>query len=109
MPAFGRLAIKDPVTGRWLSNLNRGGTRVRYRRIDGRMVWGYGADKPEHKSIGKCKVCGCDSEHFVNWNDEDGTRKHGIICEKCCSEGRVNLQEGYKKQFQNACKVEYKN
>ena len=39
MPAFGRLAIKDPVTGRWLSNLNRGGTRVRYRRIDGRMVW----------------------------------------------------------------------
>lgn len=76
--------------------------------FDGRMVWGFGSDLPEHKSIGKCKICQCASEHFVNWNDEDGTRKHGIICEKCCEKGAVNLQEGYKKQFQNACKVELK-
>lgn len=39
MPAFGRLGIKDPVTGRWLSNLARGGTFVRHKFPDGRSRW----------------------------------------------------------------------
>lgn len=39
MPAFGRLGVKDPVTGRWLSNLASGGTFVRHRTEEGRLRW----------------------------------------------------------------------
>ena len=68
--------------------------------FDGRMAVGFNEDSPEHKVIGRCRICGAESEHFVNWNEPTGERKHGIICEQCCLEGRVNLQEGYHRLFQ---------
>ncbi|WOL24674.1 hypothetical protein fHeYen902_328c [Yersinia phage fHe-Yen9-02] len=39
MPAFGRLAIKDPSTGKWISNLAVGGTKVRAKSSTGGLIW----------------------------------------------------------------------
>ncbi|AXG66495.1 hypothetical protein JA33_091 [Dickeya phage vB_DsoM_JA33] len=39
MPAIGRLAIKNPSTGAWISNLTKGGMKVRWTRPDGVTVW----------------------------------------------------------------------
>jgi len=65
--------------------------------FDGRETWAFGADLPGHQVIGKCRVCGVESEHFINWNDETGIRKHGIVCQSCCTQGKVILQHGYKR------------
>jgi UPF0176 protein len=66
--------------------------------FDGRETWGFGADLPGHEVVGRCRVCGGESEHFVNWNEESGERKHGIVCPECCAAGKVELQEGYRKR-----------
>jgi len=39
MPSLGRLAIKNPSTGAWISNLTKGGMKVRWQRDDGTIVW----------------------------------------------------------------------
>lgn len=59
--------------------------------FDGREAMGFNVDSPEHKVIGKCRVCGAKSEHLVNYYD-GGKNTYGIICESCCESGKVNLQ-----------------
>lgn len=40
MAAYGRLALKDPRLGVWISNLSVGGTRVRIRDPEtGKLRW----------------------------------------------------------------------
>ena len=39
MSAYGILSFKNPRTGDWVSNLAKGGVRVRYLRPDGTKVW----------------------------------------------------------------------
>ncbi len=59
--------------------------------FDQRMTIGFNIDSKDHVSVGKCRVCAAPSEHLVNWNDH-GRRAHGIICESCCTAGKVQLQ-----------------
>lgn len=60
--------------------------------FDQRMTLGFNTDSPQHKIVGKCRLCAAPSEHLVNWND-NGRRAHGIICEECCAAGKVQLQQ----------------
>ena len=60
--------------------------------FDQRMIMGFNTDSPEHKVVGKCRICNKTSEHLVNWND-NGRRAHGVICEECCESGKVQLQQ----------------
>lgn len=40
MPALGRLAIKNPATGAWISNLTRGGMKIRWTNpATGLTIW----------------------------------------------------------------------
>lgn len=39
MPAYARLAFKDPSTDKWVANLATGGTKVRYQAADGSVQW----------------------------------------------------------------------
>lgn len=59
--------------------------------FDGRETMGFNTDKPEHKVVGKCRVCGKTSEHLVNYFD-NGKNTYGIICETCCNLGKVDLE-----------------
>ncbi len=59
--------------------------------FDGREAMGFNVDSPEHKIVGKCRVCGETSEHLVNYYDNK-KNTYGIICESCCESGKVNLQ-----------------
>lgn len=60
--------------------------------FDQRMTIGFNTDSPEHKIVGKCRICHAPSEHLVNW-DDNGRRAHGIICVACCRSGKVELQQ----------------
>lgn len=59
--------------------------------FDGRETMGFNLDDPRHKIIGKCRNCGNKSENLVNYYD-NGKNTYGIICEKCCKSGKINLQ-----------------
>ncbi|QZE60017.1 hypothetical protein pEaSNUABM35_00100 [Erwinia phage pEa_SNUABM_35] len=39
MPAYARLAFKDPSRDRWVANLAYGGTKVRWQDTDGTVRW----------------------------------------------------------------------
>ncbi|AQT28578.1 hypothetical protein YOLOSWAG_96 [Erwinia phage vB_EamM_Yoloswag] len=39
MPAYARLAFKDPSTDKWVANLATGGTKIRYTAADGSVQW----------------------------------------------------------------------
>lgn len=59
--------------------------------FDGRETIAFNADKPEYKTVGKCRNCGKPSENLVNYwkaKDED---VYGIICTNCISSGQVKL------------------
>ena len=59
--------------------------------FDGRETIGFNTDKPEHKVVGKCRVCGKSSENLVNYFD-NGKNTYGIICIDCCNSNKVNLE-----------------
>lgn len=59
--------------------------------FDGRETVGFNTDDPKHKIVGKCRNCGKKSENLVNYYD-NGKNTYGIICEKCCESGKIDLQ-----------------
>jgi UPF0176 protein len=50
--------------------------------FDGRVTMGFNTDSPEHVVIGRCDVCGAQSEEFVN-DDGSPDRRHFICCAAC--------------------------
>ncbi len=69
--------------------------------FDSREVMGFNTQSPYHKVIGKCRVCGEQSENLVNYYD--GTEnKYGIICISCCKKGTVRLERDYEERFAHA-------
>jgi UPF0176 protein len=50
--------------------------------FDGRIAMGFNTDSPDHKVIGRCKLCGVACESFVN-DDADPNRPHFICCDSC--------------------------
>jgi UPF0176 protein len=67
--------------------------------FDERMTIGFNIDSPEHVVVGKCKLCGTVSENVVNYNTVEGDRIHAIICDECCEDMKVDLQEGYREKY----------
>lgn len=59
--------------------------------FDEREAIGFNTDSPEHKIIGRCRVCKATSENLVNYF-EKGKNTYGIICIDCCESGKVNLE-----------------
>ncbi len=59
--------------------------------FDGRETMAFNADKPDYKSVGKCRVCGASSENLVNFFD-GGKNTYGIICADCCNSNKVELE-----------------
>jgi UPF0176 protein len=59
--------------------------------FDGRETMGFNTNSPKHKIVGKCRNCGKKSENLINYYD-NGENKYGIICEKCCKSGKIELQ-----------------
>lgn len=59
--------------------------------FDGREAVGFNTDDPNHKIIGKCRICDNKSENLVNYYD-NGKNRYGIICINCCDSGKVELQ-----------------
>lgn len=71
--------------------------------FDGRIAMGFNTDSPEHQVIGKCAICGVQSENLVDYYlpDSDGMavegRIHNIVCEKCIAENKVVLDTQFDK------------
>lgn len=59
--------------------------------FDERETIGFNTNSPEHKIVGKCRVCGQKSENLVNYFD-GGKNTYGIICINCCMLGKVELE-----------------
>lgn len=59
--------------------------------FDEREAIGFNTHSPEHKIIGKCRICGATSENLVNYF-EKGKNTYGIICASCCESGKVDLE-----------------
>ncbi|MEK9206897.1 MAG: rhodanese-related sulfurtransferase [Patescibacteria group bacterium] len=59
--------------------------------FDGRETIAFNTDSPEHKIVGKCRVCGTPSENLVNYFN-NGKNTYGIICVDCCNSNKVNLE-----------------
>lgn len=66
--------------------------------FDGREIMGFNTDSPDHKVIGRCRMCGEGSENLVNYY-EDGVNRYGIICIPCCKSGKVRLERDYEERF----------
>lgn len=50
--------------------------------FDGRVMMGFYTDDPKHVIVGKCEVCGAQSENMVDCRDK-GCNGQFVICEKC--------------------------
>ncbi len=59
--------------------------------FDGRETIAFNQDQPEHKVIGKCRICRNKSENLVNYFD-GGKNTYGIICINCCESNKVELE-----------------
>jgi len=57
--------------------------------FDGRVMMGFHTDSKDHQIVGRCDWCGVVSENYINFNTDDGERKHGICCEACIAKGVV--------------------
>lgn len=53
--------------------------------FDKRVVMSFNADSPEHKIVGKCEICGKNSNNYVNCVIDE-CHKHFICCENCVDE-----------------------
>lgn len=57
--------------------------------FDNRLMMGFNLDSKDHVVIGKCDLCGTESENIENYLDKNGVRQHGIACEECIEKGVV--------------------
>jgi UPF0176 protein len=68
--------------------------------FDGRETMGFNLDDPKHKTVGKCRVCGTNSENLVNYFD-GGKNTYGIICIDCCNSNKVELERKPTSELNN--------
>ena len=59
--------------------------------FDEREAIGFNTESPDHKMVGKCRVCQKPSENLVNYFD-GGKNTYGIICVDCCNNNKVELE-----------------
>lgn len=59
--------------------------------FDQREMIAFNQDSPEHKIVGKCRICAAASENLVNYF-ANGKNTYGIICVDCCNSGKVDLE-----------------
>jgi len=68
--------------------------------FDGRETIGFNTEDPEHKIVGKCRVCGAKSENLVNYFNK-GKNTYGIICVDCCESNKVDLERKPTSELNN--------
>lgn len=66
--------------------------------FDERKLWTPQVNLENHKVIGKCRFCGKQSEHMINWYEDGELRKQGVVCEECVS-NRVVIPDGEATKF----------
>jgi UPF0176 protein len=60
--------------------------------FDSRLAIGFNTDSPDHIIVGKCEVCGTQSENVIDYKrPEIKERLHGPVCEKCLAEKKAFL------------------
>jgi len=65
--------------------------------FDGRVAMGFNVNDKQHKTIGKCDICGKPSENFVDYFLTDkkplkrSDRIYGIVCKDCIAAKKVRL------------------
>jgi UPF0176 protein len=60
--------------------------------FDNRLTIGFNTDSPDHIIVGKCEVCGTQSENVIDYKrPEMAQRLHGPVCEKCLLEEKAFL------------------
>jgi len=57
--------------------------------FDNRLLMGFNLDSKDHVVIGRCDLCGAESENIENYLDKNGIRQHGIVCHDCIEKGVV--------------------
>ncbi|MFM7088291.1 MAG: rhodanese-related sulfurtransferase [Candidatus Paceibacterota bacterium] len=63
--------------------------------FDERIAMGFHTDDPKHQIVGKCDMCGLQSERYVNCAN-DVCHRHFVACDACVAEGggSVKCKEG---------------
>jgi len=69
--------------------------------FDQREMIGFNIDDPNHKIIGKCRICGEKSENLEDYFDGK-KNSYGIICVSCAKSGKVELERKPTSQIKNS-------
>ena len=59
--------------------------------FDQREMIGFNTEDPNHKIVGKCRICGEKSENLEDYFDGK-KNTYGIICVNCAKSGKVELE-----------------
>ncbi len=59
--------------------------------FDQREMIGFNTKDPNHKIVGKCRICGAKSENMEDYFDGK-KNTYGIICVNCAKSGKVELE-----------------
>jgi UPF0176 protein len=60
--------------------------------FDKRLAIGFNTTSPKHVIVGKCEICGLQSENVIDYKRPEAVeRLHGPVCEKCLTEKKAFL------------------
>jgi UPF0176 protein len=60
--------------------------------FDNRLTIGFNTDSLDHIIVGKCEVCGIQSENVIDYKTPDAPiRKHGPVCQECLRQEKAFL------------------
>jgi UPF0176 protein len=58
--------------------------------FDGRLMMGFNTESEKHVVVGKCQICGSQSENVINYILPGfPERYHGIVCQNCLSQNKA--------------------
>ena len=57
--------------------------------FDNRVIMGFNVESKDHIIVGKCEICGVQSENYIDYKSKQKGRHHGIVCPDCIKKGKV--------------------